>query len=219
MSQLQIGTYKTISTLGSGTYGVVRLALDRNGRQVAIKTVQTGQMRADRKELVDAEIAAVQVLKHKHIIELKEIIDEEFQIHFVMECARGGDLLQYVNSKGKLDEKEAREFFYQLCSAVEYTHKSGFIHRDLKLENVLLDSARQVKLADWGYAARWAPGAKLTAALGSLHYAAPEVCSGKEYTGIRLLVIPSLSIFYFTSAPVKRVIRSALLPLAHVVYF
>ncbi len=194
MNSIQ-SNYRTISVLGSGTYGVVRLALDRNGRQVAIKTVQTGMMRADRKELLQAEADALQTLKHKHIIELKEVLDEEeFQTHFVMECARGGDLLQYVNSKGKLEEGEAREFFSQLCSAIEYTHRSGLIHRDLKLENILLDMSRSVKLADWGYATRWASGAKLTASLGSLHYAAPEICSGKEYTG-RIIFVFVIIIF------------------------
>ncbi len=180
-----IGSYRTISILGSGTYGVVRLAFESvTGRQVAIKTVHIGgMMRPERNDMIAVEIEAMQKIKHQHVVALKEIIDEEFQVHIVMECARGGDLLQYVNSKGKLEEAEARRVFHQLCSAVECAHQLGFIHRDLKLENVLLDSAKQVKLADWGYSARWAAGARLTASLGSLHYAAPEICSGKEYTG------------------------------------
>lgn len=181
---LQIGSYKPLSILGNGTYGIVRLALASDGTRVAIKTVQIGMMRADHRELVEAEVNAMKRIQHQHVVGLKEFIDENYQVHFVMECAQGGDLLQYVNSKiGGLGELEARRVFAQLCSAVDCAHRLGFIHRDLKLENVLLDTARQVKLADWGYSAQWAPGARLTAALGSLHYAAPEICAGRDYTG------------------------------------
>lgn len=68
-----------------------------------------------------------------------------------MDIAEKGDLYHYLGKTGKLEEKEAFKYFIQLCSAIDYLHKKGFIHRDIKLENILLDKYNQVKLCDFGW--------------------------------------------------------------------
>lgn len=69
-----------------------------------------------------------------------------------MDLAEKGDLFHYLGKKGKLEEKEAFKYFLQLCSAMDYLHKKGFIHRDIKLENILLDKENNIKVCDFGWA-------------------------------------------------------------------
>jgi serine/threonine protein kinase len=101
-----------------------------------------------------------------------------------------GDLLQHVNERSPLAEIESRHIFQQLVAAMDYVHQTGVIHRDLKLENILLTyrggdlSVPVVLVADWGFATRYEPGQRMqTEKVGSLSYCAPELLSGLLYIG------------------------------------
>ncbi|KAL0691665.1 hypothetical protein Bca4012_091344 [Brassica carinata] len=85
--------------------------------------------------------------------------------------------------KGRLQEDEARNFFQQIISGVEYCHRNMVVHRDLKPENLLLDSKCNVKIADFGLSNIMRDGHFLKTSCGSPNYAAPEVISGKLYAG------------------------------------
>jgi 5'-AMP-activated protein kinase catalytic alpha subunit len=101
-----------------------------------------------------------------------------------MEYADGGSLLDYVRARKKLSEKEAARFFHQLCRALEHCHQHGIVHRDVKLENVLLDAGENVKLIDFGLSAVLAgDGKKLKVHCGSPSYAAPEIVARRAYDG------------------------------------
>jgi serine/threonine protein kinase len=80
-------------------------------------------------------------------------------------------------------ENEARHFFQQITSGVEYCHRNMVVHRDLKPENLLLDSKSNVKIADFGLSNVMRDGHFLKTSCGSPNYAAPEVISGKLYSG------------------------------------
>ncbi|RYQ85945.1 hypothetical protein Ahy_B10g105591 isoform A [Arachis hypogaea] len=100
-----------------------------------------------------------------------------------MEMEEKGELFDYIVEKGRLQEDEARNFFQQIISGVEYCHRNMVVHRDLKPENLLLDSKCNVKIADFGLSNIMRDGHFLKTSCGSPNYAAPEVISGKLYAG------------------------------------
>lgn len=91
-------------------------------------------------------------------------------------CKQAGELFDYIVEKGRLLEEEARRFFQQVTSGVEYCHRNMVVHRDLKPENLLLDSKMNVKIADFGLSNVMRDGHFLKTSCGSPNYAAPEVC-------------------------------------------
>lgn len=101
----------------------------------------------------------------------------------IMEYVSGGELFDYIVKHGKLQEHEARRFFQQIISGVDYCHRHMVVHRDLKPENLLLDHNMHVKIADFGLSNMMLDGEFLRTSCGSPNYAAPEVISGKLYAG------------------------------------
>jgi len=120
---------------------------------------------------------------HPHIIRLYEVMETQADIYVVMEYVKAGELFDYIVEKGRLMEDEARHFFQQIISGVEYCHRHMVVHRDLKPENILLDSKMNVKTADFGLSNVMHDGHFLKTSCGSPNYAAPEVISGKMYAG------------------------------------
>jgi len=111
------------------------------------------------------------------------VIDTPTDIFLVNEYVSGGELFDYIVSKGRLSADEARNFFHQIISGVEYCHFQKIVHRDLKPENLLLDSNLNLKIADFGLSNIMRDGDFLRTSCGSPNYAAPEVISGHLYAG------------------------------------
>jgi serine/threonine protein kinase len=112
-----------------------------------------------------------------------EVIATESAIWIVTELCCGGELFDYLAEKGRLSEDEARTVFGQLCLAVSYLHDKGIVHRDLKLENVLLDEKCRVKLGDFGFTREFDKNVLLETFCGTTGYASPEMLQGKKYCG------------------------------------
>lgn len=117
---------------------------------------------------------------HPNIIKLIDVIETSDSIYTVMEYCAGGELFDLVSSHGRLPEAEAKYFFRQIISAVRHLHSVGLAHRDLKLENILIDSKKVVKLADFGLSTSLMDGMILSTSCGSPHYAAPELLTKEE---------------------------------------
>lgn len=100
-----------------------------------------------------------------------------------MEYVPNGELFDYLVSKGRLDTNEARHYFQQIISGVDYCHRYNICHRDLKPENLLLDDDKNIKIADFGMAALERSGKLLETSCGSPHYASPEIVAGENYHG------------------------------------
>ena len=89
-------------------------------------------------------------MKHPNIVECYEVVETEQAWFMIMEYARGGELMDYIIARKRLSESRASGIFSQLLSGIEYLHQNGICHRDLKLENILLDRGANVKIADFG---------------------------------------------------------------------
>ena len=100
-----------------------------------------------------------------------------------MEYASGGELYDYLNERKRVSEMEARSIFRQIVSAVHFLHKNRIVHRDLKLENILIDANGDIKLADFGLSNNWSPNSLLYTFCGSPLYASPEIVNGYPYFG------------------------------------
>ncbi|XP_060701295.1 NUAK family SNF1-like kinase 1 [Hemiscyllium ocellatum] len=176
--------YEFRETLGKGTYGKVKKAVDRSGRVVAIKSIRKDKIK-DEQDLVHIrrEIEIMSSLNHPHIINIYEVFENKDKIVIIMEYASKGDLYDFINEKQSLTEQEARHFFRQIVSAIHYCHKNGIVHRDLKLENILLDAARNVKIADFGLSNLYHQDRFLQTFCGSPLYASPEIVNGRPYRG------------------------------------
>ncbi|KAI0095181.1 snf 1 [Irpex rosettiformis] len=180
----KLGEYTVIQEIAEGTFGKVKMAVHTvTGHRVAMKFLSKHVINASKtKTRVQREVEYMRTLRHPHIIKLYEVISTPTDIIIVLEYA-GGELFNYIVNNGKMPEAQARRFFQQLISGIEYSHKLKIVHRDLKPENVLLDDDLNVKIADFGLSNEIKDGDFLKTSCGSPNYAAPEVIRGGLYTG------------------------------------
>lgn len=154
------------------------------GHKVAVKILNKAKIKQlGMEEKVQREINILHLCTHPHIIRLYEVIDTPTDIFLVNEYVSGGELFDFIVSKGRLSADEARNFFHQIISGVEYCHFQKIVHRDLKPENLLLDDNHNIKIADFGLSNLMRDGDFLRTSCGSPNYAAPEVISGHLYAG------------------------------------
>ncbi|RZC25990.1 Serine/threonine-protein kinase SAPK2 isoform B [Glycine soja] len=175
--------YEILKDIGSGNFAVAKLVRDNYTNELfAVKFIERGQ-KID--EHVQREIMNHRSLKHPNIIRFKEVLLTPTHLAIVMEYASGGELFERICNAGRFSEDEARFFFQQLISGVSYCHSMQICHRDLKLENTLLDgsTAPRVKICDFGYSKSSVLHSQPKSTVGTPAYIAPEVLTRKEYDG------------------------------------
>lgn len=181
-----VGRYHLKRKLGSGSSSVVWLAVDQEKKQKkAVKVIPKGDV-ADMSR-VDVEIQAMLMLKHPNVVGLEEVLETEDSVYFVMELCGGGCMSNYVLVE-PLREEVAAYYFIELVKTVKYCHSQGICHRDLKLENLLLDNEGNLKVADFGHAGIFATGWDLfsTGMMGSMWHLSPEQLKGQCYSGEKI---------------------------------
>ncbi|XP_074282740.1 CBL-interacting serine/threonine-protein kinase 6-like [Silene latifolia] len=187
------GKYELGRLLGQGTFARVYHARNvQTGKSVAMKVVGKDKViKAKMMEQVKREISVMKRVKHPNIVELYEVMATKSKVYLAMELVRGGEFFTKISKNGKLDEDLARTYFRQLISAVGYCHSQGVYHRDLKLENLLLDHQGNLKVSDFGLSTYFEDSDQMDRMLrtscGTPHYVAPEVVSkrGQGYDGAK----------------------------------
>ena len=174
--------FEILEEIGSGGFSHVHLAKHlKTGNYCAVKIVNLLALHEDEISGIMREISVFAQASHPNICHLYTLALHKDQLYFFMECACNGTLLQYVNHKHGLQEQECHKLFIQLYSALNYLHTHHFlVHRDLKLENILLDSDGNVKLTDFGLSGTYYCNIMRTF-VGTPGYTAPEVIAGGDY--------------------------------------
>ncbi|XP_051852677.1 hormonally up-regulated neu tumor-associated kinase homolog A-like [Antechinus flavipes] len=184
----QVGTYLVGKMINKGSFAKVMEGLHLpTGEKVAIKVINKTKAQQDSYILknMKREPRIQQMVKHPHIVQLYETLETENSFYMVMELCLGGDLLDKIYDQKKLDEKEVRRFIKQIMSAVGHLHHHGIVHRDLKIENFLLDENNNIKIVDFGLSnimkVEGLSQELLNTQCGSPAYAAPELLAHKKY--------------------------------------
>lgn len=177
--------YMVGKVVGVGSYGKVRAAWHRlTSSKVAIKTYDKSKLKDPAHwKRVHSEIKIMEQISHPRIARMYEAVETPKRMHLIMECLDGGNLCSYVKAKRRLSEEESKRIFFQILQAIEYLHSLGVSHRDVKLENVLFESDRDIKLIDFGFSTVCQPGKKLKVFCGTPSYMAPEIVRRSEYEG------------------------------------
>ncbi|KAL3982674.1 Protein kinase domain family protein [Acanthocheilonema viteae] len=178
------GPYKIEKTLGKGQTGLVKTGTHCiTGRKVAVKIVNKEKLSESVLQKVEREIAIMKLIEHPNVLHLYDVYENKKYLYLLLEHVSGGELFDYLVRKGRLMAKEARKFFRQIISALDFCHAHNICHRDLKPENLLLDDRNNIKVADFGMASLQVEGSMLETSCGSPHYACPEVIRGEKYDG------------------------------------
>ncbi|KAK0167128.1 hypothetical protein PV327_004565 [Microctonus hyperodae] len=179
-----VGPYRLEKTLGKGQTGLVKLGVHCViGKKVAIKIINREKLSESVLMKVEREIAIMKLIDHPHVLGLSDVYENKKYLYLVLEHVSGGELFDYLVKKARLTPKEARRFFRQIISALDFCHSHNICHRDLKPENLLLDEKNNIKIADFGMASLQPAGSMLETSCGSPHYACPEVIRGEKYDG------------------------------------
>ncbi|XP_039872664.1 serine/threonine-protein kinase BRSK2-like isoform X6 [Simochromis diagramma] len=179
-----VGPYRLEKTLGKGQTGLVKLGVHCvTNQKVAIKIVNREKLSESVLMKVEREIAILKLIEHPHVLKLHDVYENKKYLYLVLEHVSGGELFDYLVKKGRLTPKEARKFFRQIISALDFCHSHSICHRDLKPENLLLDEKNNIRIADFGMASLQVGDSLLETSCGSPHYACPEVIRGEKYDG------------------------------------
>jgi len=193
-----INGFEIGGVLGKGGFSEVYAGFDKEkNKRVALKCMFHNPTVRSQQKQIDAEVAAMDKIKHKNVIRLYNYDrNAKFPtkdgstrdtILVVLELATGGELFDYLMYTGKFTEKLTRSYFHQLIEGMEACHKVGVAHRDLKPENLLLDDKMVLKLADFGFASVFRPDDSninqfMMTECGTRAYMAPEILAHQKYT-------------------------------------
>ncbi|CAD8146059.1 unnamed protein product [Paramecium octaurelia] len=179
--------YLILTTLGQGSYATVKLARDKlTEKLIAIKIYSKAKLcNQQRKQQLKREIHILKLLDHPNIIKYVNTIETQMDINLIVEYGGSKSLRSYLKQfpNRRLDEDDAKLLFRQIVKAVDYCHSLNIVHRDIKLENILLKDNNEIKLIDFGFSVLVNRDCKLGVFCGTPSYMAPELVNKQDYFG------------------------------------
>ncbi|KAJ3322119.1 Map microtubule affinity-regulating kinase [Boothiomyces sp. JEL0866] len=211
--------FKIGKLLGEGAFSKVKLATHQaTGFKLAVKIIDKSTALAPRvKEKINEnsnseqdgtvssiaslenEVKLLLRLDHPNIVKIYQVIDGQKECHVIMQYAVGGEMVEYLADKGCLSDAESQKYFRQLVSGLDHMHLANVVHRDLKLENLLLDANRNLLISDFGLG-RTFESTKLhllETYCGTPNYAAVELICGIPYVGVKADIWSAGVVLYF----------------------
>ena len=192
--------YKYGRLLGKGAFGKVNLCLHiLTGRLVAIKSINKTKIISERqKKKIQIETSIMKTLSSSnYIVKMFETYETEKHICIVMEYISAGDLLSYIKKRSKLNENIAKYIFKQIILAIQYIHNNNIVHRDIKLDNILIDLDNKIKICDFGVSKKIINNNDLMfEQCGTPTYIAPEILKNKGYEGFGVDIWSSGVVLY-----------------------
>lgn len=166
--------------IGLGQYGTVRDArniVDPSIR-VAVKILDLKGIAKTFKSIC-CEVSSLKQANHPNIIKLLQVFKDELNLYLVFEYVDGVDLSDYITERIKISESKAIHVLKQIVSTIEYLHSIHICHRDIKLDNIMVNTENfEIKLIDFGFATKFTDRERLKGKIGTPYYVAPEVISG-----------------------------------------
>lgn len=200
----QLNKYTIGKTLGKGAYGIVKLVTDKETKiDYAMKIYKKNEIKDKvRKKCVNNEIDILKKIEHKNIIKLIEVIDLKDYILIVEELFLGISLGQYHKKYWKTEdltrkkEKIYKIILTQIFSAMDYLHKNGIAHLDIKMDNILINNKLDIKIIDFGFAIHDPKQTLNNFFGGTPNYMSPEIILKRPYISV-LSDIWSLGVLVF----------------------
>lgn len=175
--------YQVGKVIGEGAYATVRVALYRPlNRKIAIKIYEKNKIKENqRKKSIRREITILQMLNHPNIVKIYDVVETNNHLNIIMEYLEGISLGSYLKEQPgrRISEKTCKKIFKELAKALSYMHSLKIAHRDIKLENIILDENLQPKFIDFGFSTCIEPSTKMKIFCGTPSYMAPEVVQRK----------------------------------------
>ncbi|KAI5181270.1 serine/threonine protein kinase KIN1/2 [Nematocida sp. AWRm80] len=185
----KMNNYILKEIIETGTTSHVYKGIDsRNNKPVAIKVINRRkyvgiEKKQLREERILREVLISFLLTHPNVVKLREFFFTDEYFYLVFDYIRGEQLLKKIVRNKKLSESNAKHYFLQILSAIYYCHSHNLVHRDIKIENILVDSNDNAMLIDFGLSNFYEKEGFLGTFCGSLYFAAPELLSGNLYEG------------------------------------
>lgn len=196
--ETNIKFYRYGKIIGRGAFGKVNIGVHvASGRVVAVKSFKLNNSEINSiKRKLHLETQLMRSINHRNVVRIYETFETEKLLMIVLEYVAGGDLLTYLKKKNKVTENTCKFIFKQLIQGLHYMHSQGIIHRDVKLDNILIDSDSTIKICDLGVSKMIKPGELMTEQCGTPAYIAPEIISGNGYYGFGADIWSAGVVFY-----------------------
>lgn len=178
-----IGKYNLGQSLGKGSFSIVKEGVDTETHsKFAIKIIPKSNLSTPADiERFEREVSVILKMNHPGIIKIHDFLVDPSFFYLVMEHCAGDTLMNLTAVPGEIHETSSKPLFKQILETVNYIHQQGIAHRDLKLENIMMDAHGCIKIIDFGFS-RFA-NQLCSTPCGSPAYASPEVIGGQNYDG------------------------------------
>jgi serum/glucocorticoid-regulated kinase 2 len=178
-----VDDFVLLKTVGKGSFGkVVQVRKKDDGKIYAMKVLKK-QMIVERKQVEHtiSERRILANLEHPFIVSLRFAFQTEHKLYMVFDFFNGGELYHYLSTTGRFTEERARFYAAEIACGLGYLHERGIVYRDLKPENLILDSDGHIRITDFGLSKEDVEGESITSICGTPEYLAPEILLKKPY--------------------------------------